>query len=66
MVMLERLRGYSFPKVDDELTGAQRTEEMVAARLRKSGYPDLANIRFDFHEGVLVLRGRLPTYYLKQ
>ncbi|MFB3105264.1 MAG: BON domain-containing protein [Pseudomonadales bacterium] len=38
----------------------------VASRLRRSGYPTLANVSAEVHEGALVLLGRLSTYYLKQ
>ncbi len=45
-------------------------EREVAAgaqtRLRQSSYCELRRVRCDFHEGVLTLRGRLPSYYLKQ
>jgi osmotically-inducible protein OsmY len=35
-------------------------------RLRRSGYRDLHSISCEFHEGVLTLRGRVSTFYLKQ
>jgi osmotically-inducible protein OsmY len=34
--------------------------------LRGNAYLALQHISCDFHAGVLTLRGRLPTYYLKQ
>ena len=40
--------------------------EDVENRLRKNAYLVLRNISCEFHEGVLILRGCLPTYYLKQ
>jgi len=40
--------------------------ELAEARLRASGYPSLRNVRCDYRGDVLVLNGRLPTYYLKQ
>jgi osmotically-inducible protein OsmY len=40
--------------------------EGVASRLRRSGYPTLANVSAEVHKGTLVLHGRLSTYYLKQ
>ena len=36
------------------------------ARLRKSGYRELHLVSCEFHEGVLTLRGRVSSYYLKQ
>jgi hypothetical protein len=35
-------------------------------RFRHSGYLELRNVSCDFHEGVLTLRGRVPSYHLKQ
>jgi hypothetical protein len=41
--------------------------QAVAERgLRSSRYPALKAVSCDYRDGVLVLRGRLPTYYLKQ
>ena len=34
--------------------------------LLHSPYLELRNVTCDFHEGVLTLRGRVPSYYLKQ
>lgn len=47
-----------------------RYEAVVASHaemgLRRSSYRELRGISCYFHEGVLTLRGRLPSYYLKQ
>jgi hypothetical protein len=41
--------------------------QAVAERgLRSSRYPALKTVCCDYQDGVLVLRGCLPTYYLKQ
>lgn len=40
--------------------------ELAESRLRCNSYLALQRVSCDFHEGVLVLRGRVPTYYLKQ
>jgi len=40
--------------------------ERAEARLRANAYLALKNISCEFHEGVLTLRGCLPSYYLKQ
>ncbi len=45
---------------------SKKVEALVAAKLRKRGYPALEAVQCRFHEGVLVLHGRVPTYYLKQ
>ena len=36
------------------------------SRLRESGYHELHFVSCDFHEGVLTLRGRVSSFYLKQ
>jgi len=41
-------------------------EELAETRLRSNSYLALKNVSCDYHDGVLVLRGRVPTYYLKQ
>lgn len=38
----------------------------VERRLRRSGYLALRDVSCDLHAGIVRLRGRLPTYYLKQ
>jgi hypothetical protein len=39
---------------------------LVAARLRRSGYPVLCGVRCELRDDVLVLSGAVPTYHLKQ
>jgi osmotically-inducible protein OsmY len=39
---------------------------LVAARLRRSGYPFLRAISCQVHDGVTVLSGTVPTFHLKQ
>jgi BON domain-containing protein len=41
-------------------------QELAEWRLRSNPYPGLKYIRCEFRDGVLRLRGCLPTYYLKQ
>lgn len=41
-------------------------EELAEQRLRRQSYPGLSNITCTCHNGIIVLRGFLPTYYLKQ
>jgi hypothetical protein len=41
-------------------------EERAGARLRASSYSALKNLSCQFQDGVLVLRGELGSYYLKQ
>jgi hypothetical protein len=35
-------------------------------RLRHSNYLELRNVSCVYHEGVLTLRGRVPSYHIKQ
>lgn len=41
-------------------------EQLAQRHLRQSGYRSIGNLHCAFHEGELTLRGRLPSYYLKQ
>lgn len=41
-------------------------EAEAGVRLRQSPYLEVRFVTCEFHEGVLTLRGRVPTYYLKQ
>jgi hypothetical protein len=42
------------------------TGKTAEERLRHSEYFELRNISCNFHEGVLTLQGRVPSYHLKQ
>ena len=44
----------------------QEIAEIAQAALRRSAYFELRGVSCDFAGGVLTLRGRVPTYYLKQ
>jgi osmotically-inducible protein OsmY len=44
----------------------KKVEVQAAARLRRSPYPELRRVACEFHEGLLRLHGRVPSYYLKQ
>ena len=41
-------------------------EAVIQSRFQRSPYLPLRKISCFFHDGVLSLRGRVPTYYLKQ
>ena len=45
----------SFPKLED-----------MRSRLRAVGYASLADLDCRWEDGVLVIRGHVPSYYLKQ
>ncbi len=38
----------------------------VHQRLRASGYQELRSLACEYHEGMLILRGRLSSHFLKQ
>lgn len=38
----------------------------IQQRLRTAGDANLRRIECEYHDGVVVLRGRVPTYYVKQ
>lgn len=40
--------------------------DVAAARLQASSYPSIRKVLCVYEEGVLLLRGRLPTFFLKQ
>jgi osmotically-inducible protein OsmY len=44
----------------------QLVQAEAQSRLRTSGYYELHVVSCDFHEGVLTLRGRVSSFYLKQ
>lgn len=41
-------------------------EARAVSRLRRSPYPEVHRVTCEFHEGMLCLHGRVPSYYLKQ
>jgi hypothetical protein len=45
---------------------AVRIREIAEGRLRDSSYWPVRTICCDYQEGVLILRGRVSAYYLKQ
>src|ERR1700722_20386222 len=51
------------PSLSASLPGVAEGAEV---RLRSNSYLALKNVSCEYHEGVLTLRGCLPTYYLKQ
>jgi osmotically-inducible protein OsmY len=49
-----------------EKTETQAIQEEARMRLRESPYRELWDVACDFHEGVLTLQGRVPSFFLKQ
>jgi len=48
------------------MPGSISIEQAAEWRLLGSGYTALSDVRCNFDEGVLHLRGRVSTYHLKQ
>jgi osmotically-inducible protein OsmY len=44
----------------------RRVALLAERQLRDTNYQALTGISCDFHDGVAVLRGAVPTFYLKQ
>ena len=51
------------PRVNGQIP---RVADTAKQRLRDSGYHILTSVSCDYREGVLILRGCVPTYYMKQ
>ncbi len=49
---------------EDDTRIASETD--IQDRFQRSPYLPLRHVECRLHEGVLILRGRVPTYYLKQ
>jgi hypothetical protein len=67
--IVERVKAAALKRVDgsrhDSITGNEIVES-AKRRLQASPYFALRSISVDFHEGLLVLRGRVTSYYHKQ
>jgi osmotically-inducible protein OsmY len=67
--MTARIAMLTFNPSEPE-TGRQdlqtRMIELAERCLHSNPYQAMKNVSCDYHDGVLVLRGCLPTYYLKQ
>jgi hypothetical protein len=46
--------------------GADQAVAAAVGRLRQSAYPALRGLACDYAEGEFILRGQVPSYYLKQ
>jgi osmotically-inducible protein OsmY len=44
----------------------QELRAIAETRMQRSGYRELHDVACDFFEGVLTLRGSVPSFYLKQ
>jgi osmotically-inducible protein OsmY len=55
--------------IEDEIVGGLTSgsvEQVAQSRLETSAYAALRTVRCAFHQGTLVLRGCVPTYFHKQ
>lgn len=66
MSLVKRVRQSAVPNSATARLLKSSVEEVAYKRFLDSGYSALRGVRCDFHEGVLTLRGRVPSYYLKQ
>ena len=68
--MSENHEGTRLFPIEEREQGISKEKPVVQAeaqsQLRKSGYHELHLVSCDFHEGVLTLRGRVSSFYLKQ
>ncbi|MGA9210522.1 MAG: BON domain-containing protein [Terriglobales bacterium] len=68
--MSENHEGTRLLPIEEQELGFSKEKQAVQAeaqsRLRKSGYHELHVVSCEFHEGVLTLRGRVSSFYLKQ
>ena len=55
-----------FPKDHNVDLPSHEVTEAAKARLQKSPYLRIRNLSCEYDQGVLVLGGRLPSFYLKQ
>ena len=68
--MSENRAGRRLLILEEQESGLSKENLLVQAdaqsRLRQSGYLQLHLVSCEFHEGVLTLRGRVSSFYLKQ
>lgn len=58
--------GWPNPVPRTAATGMAEVVRVAESRLRNHSYRRLRDVSCECARGVLVLRGRMPTYYLKQ
>lgn len=66
---VELIMDHRDPTADSFATGLTHQldpAEVAESRLRRSGFPALQQISCEFCAGVLILRGHLSRYYLKE
>lgn len=63
LVLDDPRNGTRQPQAKDQ---PDRASSEIASRLAASGYPPLQHLRCETIDGVVVLSGTVPSYYLKQ
>ena len=68
--MNERTRTVKRSKVAGEarppFTRRRKVRKLVERRLGESSYAPMRRVSCEYHEGVLILRGHVPSFYMKQ
>lgn len=68
--MIEKTTTVANPTTADEKkmlpAGTGGIQIVAEQRLRQSSYFALRYVACEYHEGVLILRGRVPSFYLSQ
>lgn len=49
-----------------QIAASPSVKDLAKRRLREADFRFSRCVSCEYHEGVLLLRGRVPTYYLKQ
>lgn len=62
----QALRADYYEQQTSPLETRQTIERAAGTRLRRSGYHTVRSVSCRFRHGVLILEGRVPSYYLKQ
>jgi len=66
MEIMEQQRTCRRATAEPAVSEKRAIEELAYTELAKCGYAALRRVRCEYHEGVLTLRGRVSSYYLKQ
>jgi hypothetical protein len=65
-VMEENYTAYALPLQRNSMQEDEAILAEARTRFQRSPYHELHEINCDFREGVLILRGRVPSYFIKQ
>lgn len=65
MLLFETMHGPA-PTLDGVPASAAEVTAPIVRQLQESSYPGLRGVELAYDRGRLTLRGKLPTFYLKQ